>query len=107
MCLRIRGQHSQFWQILTRFVDYYSPFLDPEAISIGFEPQGVLTCWSSILIVLVKSDRFVDYYSLFWGLGVISTICELRGAFTCLSSTLTILAISGPFRGLLLAVLGS
>ena len=52
VCLRIRGQHSQFWQILTRFVDYYSPIWDPEAISIGFEPQGVLTCWTSTLVVL-------------------------------------------------------
>ena len=45
--------------------------------------------------------------TLFWGLGVISTIDEPRGAFTCRSSTLTILADSGPFRALLLAVLGS
>ena len=33
-------------------------------------------------------------------------IDEPRGAFTCPSSTLTILAISDPFRGLLLTVLG-
>ena len=50
---------------------------------------------------------FVDYYSLFWGPGVISTVNEPRGAFTCWSSTLTVLADSGPFRGLLLTVLGS
>ena len=28
--LRVRRQHTQFWQILTRFVDYYSPFWGPE-----------------------------------------------------------------------------
>ena len=51
--------------------------------------------------------RFVDYYSLFWGPGEISTIDESRGALTCWSSTLAVLADSGPFRGLLLTVLGS
>ena len=71
------------------------------------DPHGVFACPASILTVLVNSDRFVDYYSLFWGLGVISTICELRGAFTCQPSTLIIFANSGPFRGLLLPVLGS
>ena len=51
--------------------------------------------------------RFVDYYSLFWGPEVTSTINEPRGAITSRSSTLTVLADSGPFRGLLLIVLGS
>ena len=50
--------------------------------------------------------RFVDYYSLFWGPGVISTIDEPQGVLTCRSSTHTVLADSGPFRGLLLTVLG-
>ena len=63
-----RFQHSQVWLILTRFVDYYSPFLGPKAISVVVEPQGALACRSS---------------------------------------TLTDLADSGPFRGLLLTVLGS
>src|SRR6187399_234889 len=66
--LRIGHQHSRFWPILA---------------------------------------RFVDYYSLFWGHGVISMIEEPRGAFTCRSSTLAVLGDSGPFRGLLLTVLGS
>ena len=43
----------------------------------------------------------------FWGPEVISTIDEPRGTFKCRSTTLTILANSGPFRGLLLTVLGS
>ena len=66
--LRFGHQHSRFWPILTRFVDYYSPFLGPKQICIVVEPQGALTCRSS---------------------------------------TLTDLADSGPFRGLLLTVLGS
>ena len=56
--LHVRRQHSQFWPILTPFVDYYSPFWGPEAISIVVEPQGVLTCWSSTLAVLADSGPF-------------------------------------------------
>ena len=48
----------------------------------------------------------MDYYSLFWVSGLISTIDEPWGAFTCRSSTLTVLADFGPYRGLLLIVLG-
>src|SRR3989337_309293 len=66
--LLVGRQHSQFWPILT---------------------------------------RFVDYYSLFGGPGVILTINEPRGAFTCRSSTLMVFVDSGPFRALLLTVLGS
>ena len=51
--------------------------------------------------------RFMDYYSLFWGPEVISPIKEPQGAFKCRSLALTILADSGPFRVLLLIVLGS
>ena len=142
MRLCVRCQHSQFWPNQTCFVDYYSPFWGPEAISIVVEPQGVRTSWSSTLPVLADSGpfhrfwvpkrfpwlsnskvslrvghqqsqfgpilaHFLDYYSLFWGLGVISMIDKPRGMFTCPSSTLTILADSSPFRGILLAVLGS
>ena len=39
-------------------MDYYSPFLGPEAISIVVEPQDVLMCWSSTLIVLADSGPF-------------------------------------------------
>ena len=49
----------------------------------------------------------MDYHSPFWGPGLISTINEPRGAFTCRSSALAVLADSGPFRGLLLTILGS
>ena len=51
--------------------------------------------------------RFVDYYSQFWGPETISIVVEPQGALTCRSSTLAVLADSGPFRGLLLTVLGS
>ena len=51
--------------------------------------------------------RFLDYYSVFWGPRAISTTDVPRGAFTCPSSTLGIMVDSGPFRGLLLTVLGS
>ena len=50
---------------------------------------------------------FMDYYSQFCSPGVISMINEPWGEFTCRSSTLTILGDSGPFRALLLTVLGS
>src|SRR3954468_14013726 len=50
--------------------------------------------------------RFVDYCSPFWTLGAIFTIHDPNGAFTCRSLTLAILPDSGPFRGLLLTVLG-
>ena len=58
MHLCVCRQHSQFWPILTGFVDYYSRFWGPEAISIVVELQGVLTCWSSTLAVLVDSGPF-------------------------------------------------
>ena len=51
-------QHSQFWPILTCFVDYYSRFWGPEVISVVVELQGVLTCWSSTLAVLADSSPF-------------------------------------------------
>ena len=56
--LRLCCQHSQFWPILTRFVDYYSSFSGPEVISIVVEPQGALTCQSSTLTVLADSGPF-------------------------------------------------
>ena len=56
--LRVGHQHSQFWPILTRFVDYYSPFWGPKAISMDVEPQGVLMCRSSTLTILAHSGTF-------------------------------------------------
>ena len=58
MRLRVGHQHSQFWPILARFLDYYSQFWGPEAISIVIEAQGALTCRSSTLAVLADSGPF-------------------------------------------------
>ena len=63
--LRVGHQHSQFWPILARFLDYYSPFWGPEAISIVVELQGVLTCWSSTLAVLTDSGPFLGLLIFF------------------------------------------
>ena len=56
--LRVRHRHSQFRPILTRFVDYYSLFSGPGAISIVVEPQGALTCRSSTLAILADFGPF-------------------------------------------------
>ena len=58
MRLRVGHQQSQFGLILARFLDYYSPFWGPKAISIVVEPQGALTCRSSTLTVLADAGLF-------------------------------------------------
>ena len=93
------------WPILARFLDYYSLFWGPEAISIVVELQGALTCRSSTLAVLADSGPFRGLLTI---LGSQSDFHDLRtlGAFTCQSSTLAVLTDSGPVLGLLLTVLG-
>ena len=49
----------------------------------------------------------MDYYSPFWGPEAISIVVEPQGALMYRSSKLIVFADSGPFRGLLLTVLGS
>ena len=106
MRLRVGHQHSQFWPILARFLDYYSLFSVPIVISIVVEPQGAFTCRSSTIAVWVKSGPFLRQLLTVLGVpGVISTIYDPGGAFKCPSSTLTVLANPDPFRGLLLTVL--
>ena len=56
--LRLCRQHSQFWLILARFMDYYSLFWGPRVISTANEPQGAFTCRSSTLAVLSDSCLF-------------------------------------------------
>ena len=107
MRLRVADQHSQFWLILARFVDYYSLFWGPGVISTINEPWGAFTCWSITLAVWPILARFLDYYSLFRVPEAISIVVEPQGALTYRSSTLTDLADSGPFRGLLLTVFGA
>src|SRR4051812_9364405 len=105
--LCVGHQHSPFWPILARFVDYYSLFWVPEGFSRFTNPRVSLGVGNQHSPVWPILARFVDYYSLFGGPRVISTIDEPRGAFTCRSSTLAVSADSGPFCGLLLSVLGS
>ena len=107
MRLRVGHQHSQFWPILARFMDYYSLFWGPRVISTINESWGAFMCRSSTLAVWPILARFLDYCSLFWGPEAISIVVEPQGALTCRSSTLTVLVDSAPFRGLLLTVLGS
>ena len=119
MRLCVRHQHSQFWPNQTCFVEYYSLFLGPKEISIVVEPQGVLTSWSSTLLVWADSGdperfqrlmnpgvrlcvghehsqfwpiltRYVDYYPPFWGPEVIYIVVEPQGALTCWSTTLAL-----------------
>ena len=59
MCLRVGHQHSQFWPILPHFMDYYSPFWGPKAISMVVEFQGALTCRSSTITVWADSGPFL------------------------------------------------
>ena len=54
--LRVGHKHSQFGPILVRFVDYYSPFWGPRAISSTYDPRDAFTCPSSTLTVLANSD---------------------------------------------------
>ena len=56
--LRVGRQHSWFLSILDRFVDYYSHFWGPKAISMIVEPYGALTCRSSTIAVLADSGPF-------------------------------------------------
>ena len=70
-------------------------------------PRGAFTRLSSTFTVLPILTHFVDYYLLFWGPKAICIVVEPQGALTCRSSTLAVLADSGPFRVLLLTVLGS
>ena len=65
MCLRVGHQHSQFWPILARFMDYYSPFWGPKAISMVVDLQGALMCRSSTIIVWVDSCPFLGLLPYF------------------------------------------
>ena len=58
MRLRVGHQYSQFCPILARFVDYYSLFLGPRAISMIDDPRDPLMCPSSTLTILADSSLF-------------------------------------------------
>ena len=72
MRLCVCHQHSQFWPILARFVDYYSLFWGPRVISTINEPWGAFTCRSSTLAVLADSGPF---------LGLLLTVLRSRSNF--------------------------
>jgi len=55
--LRVGHQHSQFWPILARFLDYYS-VLGLGVISMIDEHRGAFMCRSSTLAVLANSGLF-------------------------------------------------
>ena len=59
VCLPVGHQHSQFWPILARFVDYYSLFWDPGVVSTANELRGAFTCQSSTLALLADSSPFL------------------------------------------------
>ena len=59
MWLGVGHQQSQFWPILVHFVDYYSPFWGPSAISTIDDPRGALTCRSSTITVWADSGPFL------------------------------------------------
>ena len=88
--LRVGHQHSHFWPILARFLDYSSLFLGPGVISTIDEPRvrlRVLYQHSRFLSILA---RVVDNYSPFWGPEAISMVVKPHGALTCQSSTITL-----------------
>ena len=72
--LRVGHQHSRFWPILARFMDYYSPFWGPEAISIVVEPKVRLRVSHQPSQFWPILARLMDYYSPFWGPEAISTV---------------------------------
>ena len=65
--LRVGHQHSQFWPILARFVDYYSLFWGPGVISTINKPHGAFKCRSSTLVVFVDSGPFHGLLLTFLG----------------------------------------
>ena len=58
MRLRVGHQHSQFWLILARFMDYYSLFWGPGVITTINKPRDASTFRSSTLAVLADSGPF-------------------------------------------------
>ena len=105
--LRVSHKQSLFWSILAHFLDYYSLFWGPKAISMVNEPRARLRVGHQHSQFWPILAHFLDYYSPFCCLTAISIVVEPQVVLTCRSSTLTVLADSGPFHGLLLTVLGS
>ena len=85
VCLRVGHQHSQFWPILARFMDYYSLFWGPGVITRLTNPGMHLRVGHQHWQFWAILARFMDYYSLFWVPGVITTINKPWDASMCRS----------------------
>ena len=73
-----------------------------------FHDYRILACvYVSVINTRSVADSGPFLGLLFWVPEAISIVVEPQGALTCRSSTLAILADFGPFRGLLLTILGS
>ena len=104
MRLRVGHQHSLFWLILVRFMDYYSLFWGPGVISTIDEPRVRLRVCHQHSQFLSIVARFLDYYSPFCGPKTISKVVEPQGALTSRSSALADWVDFGPFLGQLLSI---
>ena len=62
MRLRVGHQHSQVLLIPTHFVDYYSPFWGPKAISMVVEPKVRLRVGHQQSQFGPILAHFLDYY---------------------------------------------
>ena len=58
MRLRVGHQHSQFWPILARFVDYYSLFWGLRVISTIDEP------WARLRVILAVLADYGQFHGL-------------------------------------------
>ena len=99
--LCVGHQHSQFWPILARFLDYYSLFWGPIVISTIDEPRDAFRCRSSTLAAFVDSDPFHGLL-----LTILGSQSDFHGCLTLWCIYVAginnhNLADSGPFRGLL------
>ena len=95
-----------FWSILTGFVDYYSPFWGPKAISMVVEPKMCLRVGRQDSQFRPIMARFLYYYSV---LGSQSDFHDLRTTWCVYVSVINThnFADSGPFCAPLLTALGS
>ena len=100
--LCVGHQHSQFWPILARFVEYYSLFWGPGVISTINEPRGVFTCRSSTIAVFVDFDPFRGLLlNVLWSQSDFHGCRTPRYAYVLVVKTRSLVK-SGPFLGLLL-----
>ena len=56
--LRLVLQHSQFWQIVSRFMGYYTSIWGFGVIFMVTKPQCALKCTSLTIAVLADSGQF-------------------------------------------------